>query len=100
MILNKTPLSLAQVKVYASDVLEENKILADYLKAFGKLTKEKAESLASEVQALNNPKIKEDLVVKVVDFLPQDAEDVNKIFLENSLSEEETQALLAVVKKY
>jgi DNA-directed RNA polymerase subunit F len=99
MILNKTPLTLAQVKAYASD-LEENKVLADYLKAFTNLTKEKAESLASEIQALNNPKIKEDLVIKVVDFLPQDAEDANKIFLENSLSEEETQALLAVVKKY
>lgn len=100
MILNKTPLTLAQVKAYASDTLEENKVLADYLKAFEKLTKEKAESLASEVHALNNPKIKDELVVKVVDLLPQDAEDVNKIFLENSLSEEETGALLAIVKKY
>lgn len=99
MILNKTPLTLAQVKAYASG-LEENKVLVDYLKAFSNLSKEKAESLLAEIHALNNPKIKEELAVKVVDLLPQDAEDVNKIFLENSLSEEETQALLAVVKNY
>lgn len=99
MILNKTALTLAQVKAYASDA-EENKALADYLKAFCKLPKEKAEGLAREIQALNNPKIKDELVVKVADLLPQDAEDVNKIFLENSLSEEETQALLAIVKNY
>ena len=74
--------------------------MADYLKAFCKLSKEKADSLAEEIKALNNPKIKDDLVIKVVDLLPQDAEDVSKIFLENSLSEEETQALLTAVKKY
>ena len=98
MILNRTPLTLAQVKAYAPSE-EDNKVLTDYLKAFTHLSKEKAEAMLTDIQALNNPKIKEELAIKVVDLLPQDSEDVNKIFIENSLSEEETQALLAVVKK-
>ncbi|MEK6825798.1 MAG: hypothetical protein AABY00_03355 [Nanoarchaeota archaeon] len=99
MIINKTPLSLAQAKAYAPTT-EENTVMHNYLKAFCKLSKEKAESLAEEIKALNNPKIKDELIVKVVDLLPLDSEDVNKIFLESSLSEEEIAAILAAVKKY
>ncbi len=99
MIINRTPLTLAQVKAYAPSE-EENKIIADYLKSFGNLSKEKSETLLLDIHSLKNPKIKEDLAIKVVDFLPQDSEDVSKIFVENSLNEEETQALLAVIKKY
>ena len=100
MIIKKTtPLTLAEVQSYAKD-LEEKKDIKDYLKKFTELTKEKAEKLKEEIHSLNNLKLKEENIVKIVDFLPKDSEDLNKIFTEVSLSEEESNAIIEIVKKY
>jgi len=45
-------------------------------------------------------KLKADHIVKVIDFLPEDASDVNKIFSDVSLDENETNKILDIVKKY
>jgi DNA-directed RNA polymerase subunit F len=99
MILNRKPLSLAEVKSYVKEA-EENKPMTDYLKAFGKLSKDKALSLAEEIRALGNVKINDENIVKLADFLPQSPEELAKIFTEVSLSEEETNAILEIIKKY
>ena len=99
MILTKTPISLAHVHEYAKNV-DETKPIVSYLKSFCKLSQSDADKLVQEIRALNNPKISEDLLVKIIDFLPHDSEDLNKIFLEIGLSEEEVNAILALVKKY
>jgi DNA-directed RNA polymerase subunit F len=39
-------------------------------------------------------------MIKIVDFLPENAEEVNKIFNEVSLNEEEINKILEIVKKY
>ena len=99
IILDKTPLSIAEVKSQVSN-LEEKKALEDYLKRFGNLKKEKAEKLAEDLRGLNNPKIKEDDIVKVIDFLPTQSEEVNKIFTDVSLSEDESNKIIEIVGKY
>lgn len=99
MILEMKPLHLADVKELAGD-LEEKKDLKDYLKKFGNLTKEKADALKDELVALDNLKIKEEYLIKVIDFLPKDVESLNKIFTEVSLNENEAQEILEIVKKY
>jgi len=98
-ILNKTPVSLAEVKDIV-DKLEEKEELKAYLKKFAKLKKEKAEKLKEEIRALNNPKIKEENVIKIVDFIPKDAEEIGKIFSEVNLNEEEINAILNITKNY
>ena len=99
MILNKKSLALAEIKHYIKD-LEDKKATQDYLKTFVKVSKVDAEKMAKELKELNNPKIKDEHIVKVVDFLPKDSEDVNKIFIDVSLSEEEANAISEIVKKY
>lgn len=99
MILDKKPVPLAEVESYVTN-LEEKKSLHSYIKKFSKLTKEKAKSMAESIRALNNPKINEEDIVEILDFLPEDAEDLNKIFTEVSLSEEESNVILEIVKKH
>ena len=99
MILSKKPLTIAEAKEYAKDVAED-KPIHGYFKTFAKLYKDKAIKLKEEIMALNNPKIKEEEAVKVADILPEDAEEVNKIFIEASLSEDEIKAVLDIVSKY
>jgi DNA-directed RNA polymerase subunit F len=87
-------------KLSKSENKEENKALHDYLKKFSKRDKAKADNLYKEIQALNNPKIKDDNIAKIVDFLPKDTEDVNKIFTDVSLTEEEANKIVELVSKY
>ncbi|OIO81543.1 hypothetical protein AUJ84_00750 [Candidatus Pacearchaeota archaeon CG1_02_32_132] len=98
-VLEMNPLGLAQVKELVGD-LEEKKNLETYLKKFCKIKKEKAEALMEELNALDNAKIKEEFVVKIIDFLPKDLEELNKIFKEVSLDEKEANDILEIIKKY
>ncbi len=98
-ILNRTNVTLAEVQSIVKP-LEEKQELKDYLKKFTKLKKEKADKLIEEIKALDNIKIKEENIVKIADFIPKDAEDLNKIFTEVSLTEEEINAILEITKKY
>ncbi len=99
MILEKIPVTMAEVKEVVVK-LEERQALKDYMKKFTKLSKDKAEKLIEEVKALKNLKIKEENLVKLADFLPRDAEDLNKVFTEVNLNEEEINAILEITKKY
>lgn len=99
MILNKRPLTLAEAKSYVK-ASDKKSPVEDYFKSFVKITKDKADKLSEEIRALNNPKIREETLVKVADFLPRDSEDINKIFIEATLNEEETNVILEIVKKY
>lgn len=96
MILNKKPLSLAEINEYVKEGASES--VAEYLKKFKKISLEKAKSMRESILSLQNPKIREEHIVKVIDLLPKDQEDVNKIFSEANLNEEEAKAILEIVK--
>lgn len=99
MILSMKPLSLAEVRSRIESS-EEKHPLHDYLKAYCKLSLEKARSLEEQIKGLNSIKIKEEHIVKIVDLLPRDAEEIHKIFNDVSLDESEVNAILNVVKDY
>ena len=99
MILSKKPVTIAEVGALVPKG-EEKKPIHDYLKSFSVLSKADALKLVSELRDLNNPKLKEENFVKIADFLPRDAEDVNKILIEANLTESEANAILEIVKKY
>ncbi|MDP3881830.1 MAG: hypothetical protein Q8Q31_03050 [Nanoarchaeota archaeon] len=99
MILNSKPLTLTEAKSYYKEG-EDKKPIDEYFKAFLKLSKEDADKLGEEIRSLNNPKLKEEDIVKIVDFVPKDLEDLNKIVLDASLNEGEVNAILDITKKY
>ena len=98
-IINRRPVTMGEVALNLKNV-DENKPIHNYIKKFKSLDKQKSDKLVESVRALNNPKIKEEDIVKVADFLPRDSEDVNKIFTEVSLNEEEINSILQIVKNY
>lgn len=99
MILKMTPVHLGEVKELSGD-LESKPELRDYLKEFSKLDKEKADKLLESLKALGNLKVKDDVIVKIVDLLPRDSDSLNKILNDVSLDEKEINDILAVVKEY
>ena len=99
MITEMKVLNLADVR----ELVEkdgERKEMEDYLKNFCKVSKDKADKMAEELRALDNAKFKEENIMKIIDFLPKDSEDVRKIISETSLDETEINSILEIVKKY
>jgi DNA-directed RNA polymerase subunit F len=99
MILDKRAVTLAEVKEIVVN-LDEKPVLNEYLKTFTKLTSDKAKKLFHELKELNNVKLNDEKIVKIVDILPKSKEELNKILIDTSLSEEESNAILGIVKKY
>lgn len=98
-VLNKTPLTIGETVPYIEN-LDERKVLSDYFKKFGKLNAEKSKKLKAELKALNNVKLKEEHMVKIVDIMPSEVEALNVICSDVGLTEEEAKAILDIVKAY
>jgi len=92
-------LSLAE----AQEILnarEEKEEIKKFIKKFIKLKIADAKKLREDLRALDMLKLKEEYIVKIIDLLPEDAADLNKIFVDTSLNEDETNKVLEIVKKY
>ena len=82
-------------------ILDSNKIKTEsYYELALPYGKDKADKLIEEVRALGNPKINEVGLIKIADFLPQDSEELNKLFSEVNLTEEEAGAILNIIRNY
>jgi len=99
MILNREPVTMGEVQAIVKGA-EDKDQLKDYLKRFTKLPRDKANELKQAIMELDNLKVKLEHAVKIADFVPKEKEELNKIFSDVSLSEEETNAILEITKKY
>ena len=93
------PLTIVEAKKI-SEENEGREDVKDYFKEFIKLKEKDNEEMRKELEALNNHKIKPEHIVKVIDFLPIDASDINKIFIDSSLDENEIKQITEIVSKY
>ena len=71
-----------------------------FIKKFLKIKTEKANKLKEELKNLELLKLKEEDIVKIIDLMPEDVLDLNKIFVDVALNEDETNKILETVKKY
>jgi DNA-directed RNA polymerase subunit F len=100
MIKNNAPLSMAEVNEYLKKDNEDEKELVGFIKKFNKLKTKDANELKNEIESLNIIKIKSENIVKIIDILPKTAEELNKIFVDVSLDEDENQKILETIKKF
>ena len=99
MIKNRESLSMAEVEEYTKD--NENAAeLNKFLKKFVSPEVKKAKELRNNLLELNLIKVKSDHISKIIDVLPETPEDLNKIFVDTNLDENETQKILDTVKQF
>ena len=71
-----------------------------FIKKFTKLSPGKAKELRKNIEKLDLIKVSEKHIGKIIDVLPENKEDLNKIFADVGLDEDETNKLLEETKKF
>ena len=100
MIIDRTPLSMNDVEHIVKDLPDnEKKQAVDvFLKKFLNTTSARAKKIRDGLEKLDSIKVKREYIIKIIDLLPEDASDLNKIFVDVSLNEDETNKILEIVK--
>jgi len=99
MIKEMKPLSLAEAKKISKENEGREDVL-NYIKKFSKMKEKDALELRKEIEALDNHKVKGEHIAKIIDLMPEDASDLNKIFVDTSLDENEIKQITDIVDKY
>ena len=102
MIKERKALSMGEAKGILGDLEETEKIKATLtlIKKFSKLDAKKAKALREELEGLDLLKMKQADIVKIIDLLPENASELNKIFTEVTLDGDETNKILEAIKKH
>ena len=91
---------MAEATEYIWDDKESEIELKKFVKKFVKTSPQEAKQIRARIEALNLMKIKTEHIAKIIDFLPEDAEGLNKIFVDASLDEDETKKILDTIKEF
>ena len=100
MIYRNTPLSMIEALEYIKSTEEENTEIIGFIKKFNELKKGQAKEIREKINELKLLKIKQEHIAKIIDLLPENNADLNKIFEDVSLDEDESGKILDIVKKY
>jgi len=99
VVTEETPITLAEVVALAGDS-EKSVAIKKFIKNFNKMDVEKAREMKEALVKLDLIKLKEEHIVKIVDFMPSDASELNKVIVEVSLDGDEVTKILEVVKSF
>ncbi|HDQ59672.1 MAG TPA: hypothetical protein ENN30_00595 [Candidatus Woesearchaeota archaeon] len=97
------PVSEAKEILSKEEELEyEQKLALEHAKKFGKIKKENVEKIIEELNALENRKLKEEYIMKIIDLLPKDMEDLKTAVSGSPMAfkDEDLEPVLEILKKY
>lgn len=100
MIKNNKALSMMESLEYLKKADEKEKELITFIKKFSKLGIKDAKEFRKKLEELNLIKIKSEHISKIIDLIPENVQDLNKIFVDVSLDEDEIKKILEVVKEF
>ena len=95
-IRNNEPLSMAEVTEY----LDKDSETMKFIKKFTKTTSKEAREFRKKLESLDLMKMKSEHVSKIIDLMPENNEDLNKIFVGTSLDEDESKRILDTIKEF
>ncbi|MEK6926747.1 MAG: hypothetical protein AABW50_05725 [Nanoarchaeota archaeon] len=98
MINNAEALSMPEAAEYI-DKDSRGEVLT-FIKKFTKLKPKEAQDIRRKIISLDLMKIDEKSISKIIDILPENEEELNKIFWGMSLDEEESKKILDIIKEF
>ncbi|MCH8945580.1 MAG: hypothetical protein IIA85_01535 [Nanoarchaeota archaeon] len=99
MINNYESLSMPELLEYIKKS-EGNEKLSKFIKSFTKLNSKEAQELRKKIQDLELMKLKSDQITKIIELMPESQDDLNKIFVDVKLDEDETKKVLETIKEF
>jgi len=100
MIIENTPLSMTEAKEYFEKDKEISDEIKSFTKTFSKLKSNDGIKMREKIISLDMIKISPTHASKIIDLLPKTSEEINKIFIDISLNEEEINKILDLVKEF
>jgi len=100
MIKNMVALSMAEVLEYIKKDSDSETEIKKFIKKFVNLKPEKAKEMRKKFEALDLMKMKPEHIAKIIDLIPEDSENLNKIFNDVNLNEDETKKILETNKEF
>lgn len=100
MIKNSKPISMPEVLSYITGAGTDNSDVKGFIKKFPVLKEKEIGGFEEKLKNLGLIKLREEHVIKIIDFLPEDIEDLNRLFNDINFDEDETKKILEVVKEF
>jgi DNA-directed RNA polymerase subunit F len=100
MIKNIKPLSMAESLEYINKDEGSGADVIGFIKKFTNLETKDAKELKKNLKNLKLIKMNDNNIVKIIDLLPKNSEELNKIFTDVNLDEDETKKILDTVKQH
>lgn len=100
MIRKSEPLSMPEVLEFLDKKEEKESELIGFVKKFTKLNSKEAKEMKKKLVEMDLMKIREEHIVKIIDTMPENSEDLNKILSGVGLDEDETKKILEIVKEF
>ena len=101
MILESKPITMVEVKeILKNYETEKAKATSLMIKKFVKLSEDEAKKLFLEIKKLNIEKLNDGDIIKIINFLPDDAESLRKIFTGSdvALDQDEISKIINIIK--
>ena len=99
VIKEERPITLAEVASLSGDS-EKGTLIKSFIKNFNKIPLDKTLEMKKALTDLDLVKLKDVHIVKIVDFMPRDSTELNKVLIDVSLDQEEINKILDFVGKY
>jgi len=100
MIYENKPLSMAESFDFIRGAEAENAEVIGFIKKFSILKPGQAKEMREKIEELKLLKVKPEHIAKIIDLLPDNSADLNKIFEDVSLDEDEANKILEIIKQY
>jgi DNA-directed RNA polymerase subunit F len=100
MIKNSEPVCMVKALELMKHSGTENAELIAFVGKFSTLKPAETKKMGERLRELKIIKMNKEQEVKIIDLLPENSIDLNKIFVDINLDEDETKNILGVVKEF
>lgn len=107
-VLQEKPVTLTEMRALLGQIKKRDEELSfrgtkteEYLNVFAEMEQKKVEELMQKIRDLNVPRLKEDHIVRIVDILPKNVEEM-KILLQGytlTVTKENMEKIVKVLKE-
>jgi len=100
MIRYREPLSMAEALEYVEDKKDSEADIKKLIKKFVKMKPEEAKKMREKISSLGLLKLRQESISKMIDVMPENQENLNKIFTDLSLNEDESKKILDAIGEF